>query len=90
MSNITELLQKLEGATILGREFIETKIDIQDELAKLTTITEPGTEMHQRIADLFMNWRRLGGSAGTLQGYSTAIKELKAALPALEDISTES
>lgn len=90
MSNITELLEKLEGATILGREFIETKIDIQDELARITASTEKGTEPHQRVTDLFMTWRRLGGSAGTLQGYTSAIQELKAALPTLDALDTQS
>jgi hypothetical protein len=86
MSKIADLLNELERTPMHWNNFIKLKVDIQLELGKLLDSTPDGTEAHLLLAKMHQTWRFLGGVAGTLSGYMSAISDLKSTLQALEEL----
>lgn len=88
MPKLKDLLHDLEAAQITSHSFIKAKVEIQDGLYRMTeSVSDP--VLNQAIVSIYTKWRKLGGDAGTLQGYLNAIADLKIVLDSLPaDTST--
>lgn len=90
MENIKSELAKMETVPLYtGHKalFLVHKLNIQNELFML--LSNPPAGFEAQIAKVERNWRYLGSSEGTLQGYNSAIAELKTLVSQIEATQLE-